>query len=303
MRKFFMATFKNIDFSEKLKVNLDDPVKPYLDSIASIPLLSEEEELKLGKLAKYGTAEEKKYAKNELVTHNLRFVIRFAQKYTMYTKVLSFLDLIQEGNLGLMIAAEKYDVDMGFRFTTYAGNWIIQKIRRAIVNQDRAVRFPVHVFEQYSVIQKAQNDRIIRGLPPFTKEELKRKYHLTDEFADAVQYMGLSEASLDTKVPSAEDESCTFASIIQDTKTDIEQQMIDKDRSEQLDNILNTCLSDREREVIYYRFGLHGYTRKTLSEIGPILGVTRERIRQIEGNALRKIKSSRNLKCIADYAE
>ena len=273
---------------------LDSSVRVYFNSLRNISLLTAEEERQLGLKIKYGTDEEKKAAKEELVKRNLRYSIAIAKKYVSRSSSMSLLDLIQEGNIGLMIAAEKYDVDLGYRFTTYATHWITQNIARTIANKDLSIRFPVYVSDNYKKVSKMQTERIQSGEKQYTKEELMKILKLTEDGTRLLEDYSSSRkmTSLDKPVLSEGDSKdyTLLGDFVPDDTPSPEDVALEEDKKECINDALS-ILTEREKEVISMRFGLTGDVPKTLEAIGNTFGVTRERIRQIENSALRKLKN------------
>lgn len=273
---------------------LDSSVRVYFNSLRNISLLTAEEERQLGLKIKYGTDEEKKAAKEELVKRNLRYSIAIAKKYVSRSSSMSLLDLIQEGNIGLMIAAEKYDVDLGYRFTTYATHWITQNIARTIANKDLSIRFPVYVSDNYKKVSKMQTERIQSGEKQYTKEELMKILKLTEDGTRLLEAYSSSRkmTSLDKPVLSEGDSKdyTLLGDFVPDDTPSPEDVALEEDKKECINDALS-ILTEREKEVISMRFGLTGDAPKTLEAIGNTFGVTRERIRQIENSALRKLKN------------
>lgn len=272
----------------------DSAVRVYFNSLRNIPLLTAEEERNLGLKIKYGAPEEKKAAKEELVRRNLRYSIAIAKKYVSRSSSMGFLDLIQEGNIGLMIAAEKYDVDLGYRFTTYATHWITQNITRTIANKDLSIRFPVYVSDNYKKVSKMQTERIQSGEKQYTKEELMKILKLTEDGTMLLEAYSSSRkmTSLDKPVQSEGDSKdyTLLGDFVPDDTPSPEDVALEEDKKECINDALS-ILTEREKEVISMRFGLNGDVPKTLEAIGSTFGVTRERIRQIENSALRKLKN------------
>lgn len=273
---------------------LDSSVRVYFNSLRNISLLTAEEERQLGLKIKYGTDEEKKAAKEELVKRNLRYSIAIAKKYVSRSSSMSLLDLIQEGNIGLMTAAEKYDVDLGYRFTTYATHWITQNIARTIANKDLSIRFPVYVSDNYKKVSKMQTERIQSGEKQYTKEELMKILKLTEDGTRLLEAYSSSRkmTSLDKPVLSEGDSKdyTLLGDFVPDDTPSPEDVALEEDKKECINDALS-ILTEREKEVISMRFGLTGDAPKTLEAIGNTFGVTRERIRQIENSALRKLKN------------
>lgn len=277
------------DFDEEsnddLKFNsVSNSAKIYMRQIHTIPLLSPEQELYLAKRVVDGDVE----AKNKLVESNLRLVASIARKYVGKCN-LSFLDLVQEGNLGLYKAADKYDYTKGFKFSTYATYWVRQAISRAIADQGRTIRTPVHVVESLSKISKARAELLqTLGHEP-TEEEIGAATGLTTE--KVAMYLAAAKNPLSIDKPVAEDDDVDMTDIVPDLNQETPEEKVRRDATKQaIDDILGT-LSDREKLVIQMRFGLEDGTGHTLDEIGKVLGVTRERARQIEAKAMQKLRN------------
>ena len=274
-------------------MDVDEPIKMYLREIGQIPLLSYEEEIDYAQRVLNGEEE----AKQKLIESNLRLVVSIAKKHT--NRGLKMLDLIQEGNMGLMKAVEKFEYEKGFKFSTYATWWIRQAITRAIADQGRTIRIPVHMIETINKIKK--ESRIIlqeTGKEP-TAEELAKKLELPVEKVKSILEMNQDPISLETPVGSEEDSELGY--FVEDDKFanpyDATTRVLLK---EQLDEVLKT-LNEREEMVLRYRYGLDDGSQKTLEEVGKIFNVTRERIRQIEVKALRKLRHPSRRKKLEDY--
>ena len=274
-------------------MDVDEPIKMYLREIGQIPLLSYEEEIDYAQRVLNGEEE----AKQKLIESNLRLVVSIAKKHT--NRGLKMLDLIQEGNMGLMKAVEKFEYEKGFKFSTYATWWIRQAITRAIADQGRTIRIPVHMIETINKIKK--ESRIIlqeTGKEP-TAEELATKLELPVEKVKSILEMNQDPISLETPVGSEEDSE--LGDFVEDDKFsnpyDATTRVLLK---EQLDDVLKT-LNEREEMVLRYRYGLDDGSQKTLEEVGKIFNVTRERIRQIEVKALRKLRHPSRRKKLEDY--
>ncbi len=273
--------------------NLDDPVRMYLKEIGQIKLLSAEEEVELAKMVSEGS----QYAKNKLTEANLRLVVSIAKKYS--GRGLHILDLIQEGNTGLIRAVDKFDWTKGNKFSTYATWWIRQAITRAIADQARTIRVPVHMVE---VINKATrcNRKLVQelGREP-TVEEIAAELGLPVEKIIEANRTAADTLSLDTPVGDEEDTS--IGSFVEDERTpgpaDATSNAL---LAEALKEILDT-LTDREADVLRMRFGMYDGRTHTLEEVGQIFGVTRERIRQIENKAIRKLRHPSRAKKIKDF--
>ena len=275
--------------------SLDDPVRMYLKEIGQVKLLSAEEEVELAK----AVAEGNQYAKNKLTEANLRLVVSIAKKYS--GRGLHILDLIQEGNTGLIRAVDKFDWTKGNKFSTYATWWIRQAITRAIADQARTIRVPVHMVE---VINKATrcNRKLVQelGREP-TVEEIAKELGLPVEKIIEANRTAADTLSLDTPVGDEEDTS--IGSFVEDERTpgpaDATSNAL---LAEALKEILDT-LTEREADVLRMRFGMYDGRTHTLEEVGQIFGVTRERIRQIENKAIRKLRHPSRAKKIKDFFE
>lgn len=272
-------------------INFDENLGSYIKKISKYPQLSANEEKELAKKILSGDIE----AKKRLVQANLRLVFNVARK-SIHTTTLSFCDLIQEGNLGLMIAADKFNPKLGYKFSTYAVWWIKQSMFKAISEQSYCMKIPVYIQETLSRYKKA-------------KDTLEKKYGCTINSALAAREIGMSEEKIDTflnaynkalsletgfeKISSISGtREMSLGEIIEDEKQNVEKSITDKQLKNDINRALE-CLKTREKEVITMRFGLNESTRKTLEEIGSIYGVTKECIRQIEKRALQKINSTK----------
>jgi RNA polymerase primary sigma factor len=272
-----------------------DPVRQYLREIGKVPLLVAEEEIELAK--RYEKKERK--AKNKLTESNLRLVVSIAKKYI--GRGLSLLDLIQEGNQGLIRAVEKYDWRRGYKFSTYATWWIRQAITRAIADQARTIRIPVHMVETINKLYRVSR-RLMQelGREP-TPEEIGEELEIDADRVREIFKIAQEVTSLET--PVGDDKESFLGDFIPDesqlSPVDQASKQLLKDH---LDEVLHT-LSDREARVLKLRFGLEGNKQMTLEEVGKVFGVTRERIRQIEAKALRKLKHPSRRKKLQDYLE
>lgn len=277
-------------------VGIDDPVKMYLKEIGAVSLLTADEEVTLAKAIEAGdreeaTPEEKakgEAARKALSDANLRLVVSIAKKYL--GRGLQFLDLIQEGNLGLLKAVEKFDYKKGYKFSTYATWWIRQAITRAIADQARTIRVPVHMVETINKLNCISRQLLQEKGREATNEELAKAMGITPEKVRDIKKIAQDPISLET--PIGEKEDSHLGDFIED------HEAVAPDEAagsillrEQIDELLNT-LTDRERQVLELRFGLHDGKTRTLEEVGKHFDVTRERIRQIEGKALNKLKKS-----------
>ncbi len=266
-------------------VNSDDSVKIYLQQIGKIPLLSGEQELELAKKI-YDTQDE--FSKNLLVNANLRLVVSIAKKYI--GRGLSFLDLIQEGNLGLMKAAGRFDYTKGYKFSTYATWWIQQSITRAIADKARIIRLPIHMIESLGKIRRATIDLTTElGHTP-TKQEIAYRLGVSVNKLTSIIKSAQSTISMETPANSSEDSSKIADFIVDDSTITPDSRVSQENLFEDIRKMLNQ-LSPKERDVLILRYGLdNSGAKKTLDEIGSQYGVSRERIRQIENRAIAKLK-------------
>ena len=266
-------------------VNSDDSVKIYLQQIGKIPLLSGEQELELAKKI-YETQDE--FSKNLLVNANLRLVVSIAKKYI--GRGLSFLELIQEGNLGLMKAAGRFDYTKGYKFSTYATWWIQQSITRAIADKARIIRLPIHMIESLGKIRRATIDLTTElGHTP-TKQEIAYRLGVSVNKLTSIIKSAQSTISMETPASSSEDSSKIADFIVDDSTITPDSRVSQENLFEDIRKMLNQ-LSPKERDVLILRYGLdNSGAKKTLDEIGSQYGVSRERIRQIENRAIAKLK-------------
>jgi len=285
----------DIDLDIPEGVSLDDPVRMYLKEIGRIPLLTPEEEVELAKRMEQGDEE----AKRRLCESNLRLVVSIAKRYV--GRGMLFLDLIQEGNLGLIKAVEKFDYRKGYKFSTYATWWIRQAITRAIADQARTIRIPVHMVETINKLIRVSRGLLQElGREP-TAEEIAKEMDISEEKVREIIKIAQEPVSLET--PIGEEEDSHLGDFIEDhdAKAPAEEASFTLLR-EQLDEVLET-LTDREQKVLRLRFGLDDGRARTLEEVGRKFGVTRERIRQIEAKTLRKLRHPSRSKKLKDYLE
>ena len=261
----------------------EDPVKVYLKEIGRVPLLTPEEEVEVARKASEGNL----YAKNRLKDANLRLVVSIAKRYV--GRGLQFLDLIQEGNLGLIKAVEKFDYSKGFKFSTYATGWIKQAITRAIADQARTIRIPVHMFEKLERFKKVNNELINKLATEYpTDQQLADEMDLPIE--EIRKLRKLAEEPVSLEVPVGEDKETPLIDFIaDDNEQSIEDMASQKQLKDKMFEVLKT-LTPREEQVLMMRFGLDDGNPKTLEAVGKEFEVTRERIRQIEAKALRKLR-------------
>ena len=276
-------------------VGLDDPVKMYLKDIGRVPLLSAEEEIELAKRMQENDAA----ARKRLSEANLRLVVSIAKRYV--GRGMLFLDLIQEGNLGLMKAVEKFDYQKGFKFSTYATWWIRQSITRAIADQARTIRIPVHMVETINKLTRVQRMLLQDlGREP-TPAEIAEKMGVTEDRVREIQKIAQDPVSLET--PIGEEEDSHLGDFIEDEKTATPSESVASTMlKEQLMEILGT-LTPREERVLQLRYGIKDGKPRTLEEVGKEFNVTRERIRQIEAKALRKLRHPSRSKRLKDFLE
>ena len=274
-------------------ISVDDPVRMYLREIGKIPLLTFDEELNLAKRILEGDEE----AKQKLAESNLRLVVSIAKKYV--GRGMLFLDLIQEGNMGLIKAVEKFDYTKGFKFSTYATWWIRQAITRAIADQARTIRIPVHMVETINkLIRTSRNLLQQMGREP-TPEEIAKEMEIPVEKVVEIQKIAQDPVSLET--PIGEEEDSHLGDFIQDEDSPAPHDAASYTLlKEQLEEVMNT-LTPREAKVLKLRFGLEDGKFRTLEEVGKEFNVTRERIRQIEAKALRKLRHPSRSKKLRDY--
>ena len=294
-----LAEVENLNIEEAFDdnsfegINLDDPVRMYLREIGRIPLLSYEKETELAQRV----LEEDEEAKKELAEANLRLVVSIAKKYV--GRGMLFLDLIQEGNMGLIKAVEKFDYTKGFKFSTYATWWIRQSITRAIADQARTIRIPVHMVETINRLIRTSRHLLQQiGREP-TPEELAKELDMSVEKVAEIQKIAQDPVSLET--PIGEEDDSHLGDFIQDDDTPAPQDVAAYTLlKEQLDEVMST-LTPREAKVLRLRFGLDDGKARTLEEVGKEFDVTRERIRQIEAKAIRKLRHHSRSKKLKDY--
>ena len=276
-------------------IAIDDPVKIYLKEIGRVPLLSPEEEIELAQRMATGDP----YARKRLSEANLRLVVSIAKKYV--GRGMQFLDLIQEGNLGLIKAVEKFDYTKGFKFSTYATWWIRQAITRAIADQARTIRIPVHMVETISKVKKVSSQLLHENGHDPTPEEIAEKLEMPVEKVREIMRIAQDPVSLET--PIGEEEDSHLGDSIPDDDAPAPAEAASHTLlREQLNEVLNT-LTEREAKVLKLRFGLEDGKSRTLEEVGQRFEVTRERIRQIEAKALRKLRHPSRSKKVKDFLD
>ena len=286
---------EEIDLSVPEGIAIDDPVRMYLKEIGKVPLLSSQEEIELAQKIEEGS----QYAKKKLAEANLRLVVSIAKRYV--GRGMLFLDLIQEGNLGLIKAVEKFDYRKGYKFSTYATWWIRQAITRAIADQARTIRIPVHMVETINKLIRVQRQLLQElGRDPFP-EEISKVMDLPVEKVREIQKIAQEPVSLET--PIGEEEDSHLGDFIPDDEAPAPAEAAAFTMlKEQLINVLDT-LTPREEKVLRLRFGLDDGRARTLEEVGKEFNVTRERIRQIEAKALRKLRHPSRSKKLKDYLD
>ena len=284
---------EDIDLASMEGINIDDPVRMYLREIGRIPLLSYDEELELAKKVLAGD----EAAKQKLAESNLRLVVSIAKKYV--GRGMLFLDLIQEGNMGLIKAVEKFDYTKGYKFSTYATWWIRQAITRAIADQARTIRIPVHMVETINRLIRTSRHLLQQlGREP-TPEEIAKEMDMSVEKVMEIQKIAQDPVSLET--PIGEEDDSHLGDFIQDEDSPAPQDAASYTLlREQLEEVMKT-LTPREAKVLRLRFGLEDGKARTLEEVGKEFDVTRERIRQIEAKALRKLRHPSRSKKLRDY--
>ena len=273
--------------------SINDPVRMYLKEIGKISLLSLDEELALSKRVEEGDEE----AKRLLAESNLRLVVSIAKRYV--GRNLSFLDLIQEGNIGLMKAVDKFDASKGYKFSTYATWWIRQAITRAIADQAKTIRVPVHMVETINKLKRIQRQMTLELNREPTEAELAKKMNTTEEKVREIFKISQDPLSLETPI-GEEDDSHLGDFLKDESSMSPEEYAINEVLKDEIEEVLCT-LTHREEEVLKLRFGLKGGTCHTLEEVGNMFGVTRERIRQIEAKALRKLRHPSRSRKLKDY--
>lgn len=290
----------NLDAIDLLDgIGTEDPVRMYLKEIGTVPLLTAEEEIELAKMKAEGDEKQRTRAKERLVEANLRLVVSIAKRYT--GRGMSFLDLVQEGNLGLIKGVEKFDYTKGYKLSTYATWWIRQSVTRALADQARTIRVPVHMVETINKMSKMQRKLTLEyGYEPSTAE-LAKALDMTEEKVMEIMQIAREPASLET--PIGEEDDSNLGDFVADGNAVTPEGNVESVMLREHIQTLLEDLKERERQVIVLRFGLEDGHPRTLEEVGKEFNVTRERIRQIEAKALRKLRHPSRSKKLKDYLE
>lgn len=275
---------------------IPDTLKMYLKSIRQYPLLTVEEEQKIAKNIANGD----EAARKRMVEANLRLVVSIAKNYVGRASNMTLMDLIQEGNVGLMRATEKFDVDKGFRFSTYATYWIKQAISKAVIEQNRTIRLPNHIINEMNKFNKTQRELTQQLCRKPTIKELATA--LGVPVKKVKQYFEYSQEPTSLDVTINEDEDVTAGELVADATADKFAEFDDNSTLKAINSVLET-LPDREKLIIEMRFGLNGYQSSTLEQVGEKLNLTKERIRQLEASAIKKLRNPARASLLKDYLE
>ena len=288
----------NLDAIDLLDgIGTEDPVRMYLKEIGTVPLLTAEEEIELAKMKAEGDEKQRTRAKERLVEANLRLVVSIAKRYT--GRGMSFLDLVQEGNLGLIKGVEKFDYTKGYKLSTYATWWIRQSVTRALADQARTIRVPVHMVETINKMSKMQRKLTLEyGYEP-SVAELAKALDMTEEKVMEIMQIAREPASLET--PMGEEDDSNLGDFVADGNAVTPEGNVESVMLREHIQTLLEDLKERERQVIVLRFGLEDGHPRTLEEVGKEFNVTRERIRQIEAKALRKLRNPVRSRRIRDF--
>ena len=284
--------YDDLDISES--AGIDDPVRAYFKSISRTKLLSADEEIELAKRIADGD----EYAKKRMTEANLRLVVSIAKRYSGKDKDMNLLDLIQEGNIGLMKAVEKFDYSKGFKFSTYATWWIRQAITRSIADQGRTIRIPVYMTDTINKMTRVKRELLAElGMEP-TAEQIADRMGISEAKVREIMMVSLNPVSLET--PVGDEEDSKLEDFVQDSTQSVERTVMQVRLKEQVDEVLGK-LPEREEKVLRLRFGLDDGRERTLEEVGREFNVTRERIRQIEAKALRRLRGNRKGNLLRDF--
>ena len=286
----------NAEFEIETTNYVPEAIKSYINAISQIPLLSLEEEQSLGERIKEGDEE----AKTQLAESNLRLVVSIAKHYVHRTRI-PFLDLVQEGNIGLMRAVDKWDYSLGYKFSTYATYWIKQSISKVITEQSRAIRVPIHAIEQLSKMNKITNELFQELHREPIAAEIAERMGVTIEKVKELQNIVKEPVSIDQTINDEED--ATVADLVADTS--IESPLVDLHKEEvcrKIQDVLST-LEEREADILCRRYGILNNRPQTLEEVGNAYGLSKERIRQIENKALNKLRHPIRANMLKDYLE
>lgn len=274
------------------ELEVTDPIRKYLKEISKVELLTAEEEIELSKRIQNGDQD----AKNQLCEANLRLVANIAKRYVGHG--MPYLDLIQEGNIGLMKAVDKFDYTLGYKFSTYATWWIRQAITRSIADQSRVIRVPVHMVDNIYKLNRAQKKFLQIYGREATMEELAEELDMPKD--KIKQIMKAAQGTISMNTPVGEEEDTTLGDFIPDDELTPDERAIEAGMREEVSKVLDS-LTDREKQVITLRFGLEDGRERTLEEVGQKFGVTRERVRQIEKKALNKLRAPVKRAALADF--
>lgn len=286
------------DDKEECDSGVLNSIGMYKKEIGKYPLLSHEEEIMLAQQMEQGGDLAQK-AREKLINSNLRLVVSIAKRYSNYG--LALIDIIQEGNIGLMRAVEKYDYHMGYRFSSYAVWWIKQTIFRAIADKSRMIRMPVHTFDNMVKVKKVQGQLLVElGHSPSAEDIAERANIPVDKVRSLLR---ASQDILSLDNPVGDDGESDFSDFIENDKTDSPENVVFQKMLKETLNEIVASLPEREGQIIQMRYGLNGEEAKTLEEVGRIFGVTKERVRQLEKLAIKKMRTSRNMYKIVDFVD
>ena len=274
------------------ELEVTDPIRKYLKEISKVELLTADEEIELSKRIQKGDQD----AKNQLCEANLRLVANIAKRYVGHG--MPYLDLIQEGNIGLMKAVDKFDYTLGYKFSTYATWWIRQAITRSIADQSRVIRVPVHMVDNIYKLNRAQKKFLQIYGREASMEELAEELDMPKD--KIKQIMKAAQGTISMNTPVGEEEDTTLGDFIPDDELTPDERAIESGMKEEVSKVLDS-LTDREKQVITLRFGLEDGRERTLEEVGQKFGVTRERVRQIEKKALNKLRAPVKRAALADF--